>query len=222
MEAGEWVLNGEPIIFDRTDRLQSGQHRLLAVVASGVTIRSVIVRGAEPSSLYSLDSGRKRRTTDALTLRGEKDVANLAAALVWHWRWEHGVMDRGLSPTTTHLMKLLDETPDLREFVKLAHRIRRNVPCPGGLLAAMLYHFSLINPKDAEHFSEKLSSGEELTSESPIFMLRRWLIRTKLETRKPSQQLTAAIIVKAWNAYREHSPIRNLRWAANEAFPEAV
>ena len=222
MANDEWVLNGEPIIFDKTDRLQSGQHRLWAVVQSGVTIRSVVIWGAEPNYIYSLDSGRKRRTTDALTLRGEKDVANLATALVWLWRYNHGVMDKGVSPTTTHLMKLLDETPEIRDYVRHANRIKRNLPISAGLVAALLWQFAQLNKDDMEFFAEKLSTGEELSNDSPIYLLRRWLIRTKLESRKPSQAMVAAIIVKGWNAWREHAQVRNLRWAANEAFPEAV
>src|SRR5690348_9218536 len=105
MKDREWRLNGEAIIFDRTGRLQSGQHRLLAVIESGTSIWSVVVRGAEPEAIFSLDAGRKRRLTDALTLRGEKDVSNLATATTWWWRYQNDLMESGgITSTAMHLV----------------------------------------------------------------------------------------------------------------------
>lgn len=223
MSAGEWVLNGEPVIFDKNGRLQSGQHRLLAVIESGVSIKSVVVRGAEPENIYSLDAGRRRRMTDVLTLRGEKDVANLSAMLVWHWRYQHGVMDRGgITPTNTHLLKILDDTPELQTFLAWGHRIRRSLGVSAGLSAAMFYEFAQLDLFEAETFLEMVFSGENLDSTHPAYVLRRWVTRSKLNPRKPPMAVVAAVFVKAWNAYREHVPIRTLRWAANEEFPEAI
>lgn len=222
MAAGEWVLNGEPIIFDRDGKLQSGQHRLWAVIASGTTIHSVIVRGADPLGLFSLDTGRKRRVTDALTLQGESDVAVLGNALNWLWRYSAGLMDMpGITSTTTHLLRVLEENPDIREFVRLSHRVRGKVPIPTGMIAALMFVFTNINAKEAEAFYELLVTGENLDSKHPVFALRRWLTRTKLESKRPTQRLVAAITIKAWNAYRRHEDVASLRWAANEAFPVA-
>jgi hypothetical protein len=223
MEAGEWVLNGEPIIFDKTGRLQSGQHRLLAVVESKTSIWSVVVRGAEPEYIYSLDAGRKRRMTDVLTLRGEKNVAVLSTALVWHWRYTHKVMDRGgITPTNTHLLKLLDETPTIRDFCNLASRLRTSLGVSPGLGGAILFELFRLDEEDASAFLEAVVTGENLDSSHPAYILRRWMIRAKQLPRKPSSAMIAAVMIKAWNAYREHTPLRALRWAANEEFPEAV
>lgn len=221
MSAGEWVLNGEPIIFDKEGKLQSGQHRLLAVLASGTTVWTCVVRGADPAAIFSLDAGRKRRMTDVLTLRGDKDVANLAAALVWEWRYRNSLMDRaGITPTNTHLLTILDETAALRDWIKVAHGVRtRGLRVPLGLLAVLLYHFDEISPDECAAFVEALSTGENLDSTSPVYALRRWILRAQLEQAKPHASVWGAITIKAWNAYRDHQPVRNLRWAANEPFP---
>lgn len=223
MSAGEWVLNGEPIIFDKTGRLQSGQHRLLAVVDSKTSIWSVVVRGAEPEYIYSLDAGRKRRMTDVLTLRGEKNVAVLSSALVWHWRYQHGLMDRGgITPTNTHLLSLLDSTPAMREYVGVAGRLKSSLGVSAGIGAALLYEFFALDASEASSFLEYVVTGEGIDSTHPAYVLRRWIIRARLSQRKPSSTMLAAVIVKAWNAYRTHEPVRNLRWGANEEFPEAI
>ena len=43
MKAGDWRFNGETISFTADGRLVDGQHRLTAVVESGVTIQQVVV-----------------------------------------------------------------------------------------------------------------------------------------------------------------------------------
>lgn len=48
MKDGKWRLNGKTICFDTTGRLLNGQHRLSAVVASGVSLTTVVVRGLDP------------------------------------------------------------------------------------------------------------------------------------------------------------------------------
>jgi hypothetical protein len=48
MRDGHWRLNGKTICFDRNGRLLNGQHRLSAVVRSGVPLTTVVVRGLDP------------------------------------------------------------------------------------------------------------------------------------------------------------------------------
>lgn len=45
MHDSEWKFNGKVIIFDDKGMLLNGQHRLTAVVQSGVTLRTLVVRG---------------------------------------------------------------------------------------------------------------------------------------------------------------------------------
>lgn len=64
IKAGNWVLNGEPIVFDENGILVDGHHRLMAVVDSNTPTAFLVVRGAERTkdgyALY--DAGRNRTT----------------------------------------------------------------------------------------------------------------------------------------------------------------
>lgn len=225
MLAEEWRLNGEPIIFDGKGRLQNGQHRLWACIEADKSFWTVVVRNAEWDAIYTIDTGRKRSMGDALTLKGEKDVANLAAMLVWVWRFENGVMDMGgrSRPTNVTLLKLLDERPEIRDWINLvAHRFRHTIHVPGGLMSALFYEFSLIDKKDCAAFLEQCITGENLSAADPAYAWRRWMMARYKETAKPNQQTVAAITVKAWNAFRRHERPAAFRWAGNEAFPEAI
>lgn len=48
MRDGKWRLNGKTICFDTTGRLLNGQHRLSAVIRSGVPLTTVVIRGLDP------------------------------------------------------------------------------------------------------------------------------------------------------------------------------
>jgi hypothetical protein len=51
LEEGRWRLNGKTITFDSNGRLLGGQHRLHAVVQSGKSLTTLVVRGLDPEIL---------------------------------------------------------------------------------------------------------------------------------------------------------------------------
>lgn len=223
MKNDEWKLNGETIIFDKKGVLQSGQHRLLASIEAMTGFWCVVVRGADSASLYSLDSGRSRRMTDVLHLKGEKDVMVLSSALSWYWRWENQAMDRlGETATHTHLLELLDANPEIRDSMPWARRIKASLDFSPGLITALHYGLRLIDDDDCESWFLKIHEGISLTAKEPAYALRRWAIKAAHEQRRPSQVNIAGIFVKAWNAYREHREVTSLVFKGNEVFPEAI
>lgn len=223
MKEDEWRLNGEPIIFDKKGVLQSGQHRLRACIEAEVGFWTVVVRGAEPEALYTLDVGRRRRMTDVLTLRGEKDVANLATAVTWMWRYQVGAMDRpGETATTSHLLKMLDAHPEIRDYLVPARRVQRVTGFSAGLLSALYWAFSDIDAEDAAVFYNGIADFISLERDDPRFILYRWAANAKMDARRPSQVTIAAVVIKAWNAWREHRSLRQLSFRGSENFPEVL
>jgi len=224
MMEGEWRLNGEPIIFDKTGRLQSGQHRLLAVIEANTTITSVVVRGAEPDALYTLDRNRSRKMTDILTLMGETDVAVLSSCLSWTWRWENKLMDRqGENPNHVQLIRILEEQPELREERAKGRQVAHSFKVSPGLMTAVYHQLYRINKKDCDNFWDHIVEGVNLEKDHPAYAWRRWINnQTRIKDRSPSLANIAAITVKAWNKYRAHETVpRSLSWDLEEGFPEA-
>lgn len=67
MRDGYWKNNGEAIVFDEDGYLKNGQHRLCAIVESGVTCKMLVVRGVD----------RNITTWDDVTPRTIVDKARL-------------------------------------------------------------------------------------------------------------------------------------------------
>lgn len=78
---GEWRLNGASIVFDEHGHLLDGQHRLRAVIESGVSIETIIVRGVPRSVMPTIDTGSRRGAADTLTLNNFRYGVSMAAAI---------------------------------------------------------------------------------------------------------------------------------------------
>jgi hypothetical protein len=69
---GRWHLGNDLIIFDTKGILRNGQHRLKAVVISGMTIQFMIRRNVEIEEVSGMDQGRVRDIHSAAIMMGKK------------------------------------------------------------------------------------------------------------------------------------------------------
>jgi len=81
MLRGQWKLNGEAIKFDWNGNLIDGQHRLLAVVNSGVTIQTYVIRNLNPESFDTIDTGRGRSASAVLSCYDIKNYSIIATSI---------------------------------------------------------------------------------------------------------------------------------------------
>lgn len=81
MVEGRWRTNGETIKLDKEGRLMDGQHRLYAVIKSGVPIEFLMVRGIDNKDMDSIDIGLKRSLESTLQFQSEC-YENQAASIV--------------------------------------------------------------------------------------------------------------------------------------------
>lgn len=69
MKAGAWEENGEGIIISRNGKLKNGQHRLMAIIETGIPIPLLIVRGVE-DDVYLYDDNKRRSIKDQANMAG--------------------------------------------------------------------------------------------------------------------------------------------------------
>ena len=58
MKSGNWVKNGEPVVISKDGIVRNGQHRLEAVIFSGVSVVMYVIFDADPCETYDLHSKR--------------------------------------------------------------------------------------------------------------------------------------------------------------------
>lgn len=79
MTDGEWQDNGQTIVISDTDSLVDGQHRLMAIIESGITLMLLVVRGVEDEVIHSIDTGKARGLSDVFRLEGHASTNQKAA-----------------------------------------------------------------------------------------------------------------------------------------------
>lgn len=78
MKRGKWNWsNKDPIVINKFNVMENGQHRLYAVIYSGVPTMFKVITGSEPAA-ETYDRGRPRTAADALRISGKiENPANL-------------------------------------------------------------------------------------------------------------------------------------------------
>lgn len=226
MAAGKWLDNGETVKIDTDGRLIDGQHRMLAIVEAGVTVKLWVARGLAPEAIGSVDIGTSRKYSDLLKLGGETNVMQLGAFLRRLYLWERGIrVKKGtLSPSPAEMNVVLENN---RELVQLAMARGSDTrqqfkPITPSVGAMAFFLFARIDYNQAMEFFDRLADGGIADTGHPISRLRHRLINT---SRTLSTDEKLALLVRTWNHYREGNsvdviPIAQRGQLSNSNFPE--
>ena len=201
---GQWIPNGQTVVFGVSGRLLDGQHRLLAIAEAGVPVQLLVVRGVPDEAFNTVDTGRVRTVSDALGISGEVNATTLAAAArrlqSWHDNQNFG-RDKGrLSIMDTR--NVLKRHPRLRDAVYWGCLYRFHIPGLGpSLLSTRYYLTSQLDEPEAAYFFDRPASGENLNGGHPILTLRNTLSRNATIKARYTREDLGNFFVKAWNLF---------------------
>jgi hypothetical protein len=220
MKRGKWKINGDTICLNGT-RLIDGQHRLAAVVLSGITIQTFVIDGLSSDVFDTKDVGKRRSAGDTLGVRGEQNACRLAAALVFIDKYMTGRSDKSVTYSNTEMEELLDKYPDARDSIQTSTSTKGLIS--PSVLDSCHYLFSRKDADLADEFVKKVLRGTGLEEGSPWYVLRERLVGNSLSKAKLSRPYLMALCIKAWNHARGGTRVRFLRWRdkgeAVEQFP---
>ena len=219
-----WEENGEPIIIAVTGELNDGQHRLTAVVETGIPLRTLIVVGVSRQSRKTVDTGKKRTPGHVLGMSGVANATLAASALKLLLNFEAGLH------LQTHRQAFEIELahashPAITEGSNHACKAARLFKQSLGLFTCLHYMMARVDAAKAGLFFEMLFTGIGFVDKDhPVARLRARLQSNMAAKGKLPAMEVAAIIIKAWNAFVEGRTIDALRWRtvgdAPESFPQ--
>jgi hypothetical protein len=127
MIAGRWQLTGAAIQFAADGRLLDGQHRLAAIVKSGITVAMFVVRGLPTGAQAYMDTGAKRTVADQLHIAGYKNSTVLAAGARLALAWRTGRLGQpGQAPASdSEIRAFIQAHPTLVDAACFAARMRQ-------------------------------------------------------------------------------------------------
>jgi hypothetical protein len=220
MMRGEWQFNGDTIRISESNVVLDGQHRLSAIVRSGIPQQFIVVRGLPDETFQTIDRGVKRTVADTLSWSGEKNANVLAAAA----RAILVIQARGASAggkiTPAQHRKVLHEYPSMRRWAEFCVNDKNLRLLFTAALAGIACLFAAkYGEETVERFLRQLSSGENLRKGDPAFELRNRAIANKASVAKIPHFAFMQLVIKALSAHVAGRKIGVLRVSQNEEFP---
>lgn len=201
MESGRWMPNGEPIILDRDGVCIDGQHRLRAILESGVEVEILVVRGVERSVFSTIDQGKQREAQFLLREAGYRNGSLCAAAIRTYLTWE----SRSFSNSSRRIdnQTVLEYAPQLPNLREMVHRVQAHadwLPVPATVTAAFLIIQNYGGDEAAcREFIDGVLDGCNLSKGDPEMALRERLRRMKPNRAERDEVLY--LVLRAWMSF---------------------
>lgn len=229
LENDEWILNGATIVFSYDGVLRDGQNRLYAIIESGISADSIVVRGVDPKSQITMDSGVKRTVADFLKMLGYKEPDLVGSIGVALYRSDLGGLESSLyvgstyQTTTLGTVSFIEEINDTRiEPIRRqsANMARRHKCLRSGTVAPLLDKFRQTGDENMNEFVEQFC-GRRQRCQPIQLLVDRFNAIDGDKTADIKKTTAAALIIKAWNAYMQGEEIKQLKFTRGGARPEA-
>lgn len=236
IQTGEWDLTGETIKLDKDGRVRDGQHRLNAIIRSGMSIPCIVVRGVKESAFDKIDTGKSRSMADVLSIHGHENAKALATAsrglllIESYGRYNVGGARLGYLPSASNAQGLayIEAHPEVHHALHLADKIRKEGQFVGGtgLWAIVLTMFWRISQEQTKVFVDRMIEGASLEPGSPILRLRNMYRGGRVwASNTDNRERLMATVIKGWNAWRNDQLVQGLSWHDSgrgaEKFPVA-
>lgn len=218
MAAGNWRATGEAIKFDYNDRLIDGQHRLKAVIASGATIRVLLILGLDPDVREVIDTPSHRSARDALRFEGHvRYTTTIAGAakvgiLFEAGYWRNALDTHNRPVSNLEVIEWVNNNPRIHEWPEFATKTATliDIQSPSTWLYC-LYVLSAIDEEGAREFASSLAELRTTGPGDPRLALLN-AIRTARSTRRRMAPAEVIYLVfRTWNAWRKEEALRKLQ-----------
>lgn len=226
---GQWELNGESIKIAHDGRLLDGQHRLMAVIKSGIPIQTLVIRGLSPEVFDTLDQGRARTGGDLLSSMGVSHANSVSSIILMHKSLDRGV---AIGSKTGHKVAKMTKRDILEEYKSKPHfwntivefarkmyfKKRLFTTSEIGGISAYLILNKNHRPSDVYSFFTQLFSRENVEN-STITILHDKIVDSVMAGYKMDKNFKHALLVKTWNCYITGRVLKVLRMSKDEQTP---
>jgi hypothetical protein len=222
LKTGRWKVNGDTIKISKTNKLLDGQHRLTAVVKSGISIYAFVIRDLDDDVFDTIDIPKVRSAGNTLSLAGEKNATRIAAALIVVDQYRSGdIIKLTKKYGNRVVLELLAANPLIRDSIQVKHHVVRHANLiPPSVMDACHYLFSLKDRALADEFIEAMIEGS--TKGTPWHMLRERLVANATSKANLPRNYIMALCIKSWNSARTGKKLGVLKWCDDEDFPTII
>lgn len=238
MASGQWRPEVcPPLLRDNDGWVWDGQHRLWAVLVSGVTVPFAVRDGVPLDAVVHVDTGAPRGLSDVLKMQANvvAGARRVGAVTKLVYAWDVvGARGQSLfagwaSAGVTHQQVLeffLDHDEELQDACRQGRNVARaltGAPGPAGLAWCL---FNRIDIFLASQMAKDIADPSMLPDGHPVLAMRKLILLSRQSTNAKGFPgwVQLAYLIKTWNALRrEPVPFVKqmvFRPGSNEAFPE--
>lgn len=226
---GNWNLNGETIKFtgphSNPTRLIDGQHRLQAVIESGITVDMTVAYNVnDPDAMKTIDTGKNRNASDLLSLEGVAN-SNYISSIIKNYLYLKRSHRSGLKVaqrkagkfrldrvSNTEVIECYQSLEGVEETYKMSHLLytkHRQVLSRTSLGAVYLFAREE-NEAITEAFFAELHK-DNLSPNSPAFACIDYHLTKKLKNETVRGAKSTACLIYCLNKYYQGEQVKRIR-----------
>lgn len=216
--AGNYVLSHQGIAFDTDGRFVDGQHRCLAVIATGISIPVFVFRGMSKASVKHVDGCLPRSILDSIRLAECGDFSTATASVARCFESAPNFANTG-GQTADEVIRVIRDHWDGIAFQEelLANRdgMTRGVRT---LIARAFYH---VDPDRLNEFCRMITTGliVDPHSDSSAVTYRNFLMKLKGQTGCDLERERYEKGQSALKAFLNRTPLGKVYRETNDVYP---
>lgn len=223
MRNGKFLYNGESIIIGNNGTLLDGQHRLLAIVSSGVSVYVNLVEGVDESVMHTIDTGKSRSAGNVFQIKNIPNANNMASAIRFIVE-EFGLKQKKFLKTDINTkskggnIKITNgEKLDFynKHSTLLAPMMAYCLSLYGSNIRVLTPSTStaylwLLSIEDscAKYFIRELFTGVQEGVSNAAILLHRKLVNNKLSASRLASKEIVNMVIYAFRAYKEEKHLK--------------
>jgi hypothetical protein len=215
LRSGHFYPIHQAIAFDEDDKLVDGQHRLSAIVETGVATWLIVAYGVRREHLSAIDRGKARSDADQIRATTDMDIGHVHVAIA-KAMWigiDSSRLRAEMSDYDTQ--QFLIRHFDAIMFVAKGSRKKGLTAMVRGMIAKAYYH---ADQAKLVRFMEVLSTGDVMgPNESAATRLRDY--SRELSRTGTHRMSIARRTISALSAFLEDRPLSKLYEASVDPFP---
>src|SRR4051812_23704453 len=200
MRRGDWHLTHQGIALDETGKLLDGQHRLAAVVMSGMTVRMMVTYGLDADRFDVMDTGAKRTSGDIIKMAGFSNGPGVSAVVRLVIAYDElpdmawtGIVYQEATSSEHRILEVFEQDAErYEEAVRIGASMKGAMKSLLPSAAATWAYVAMRAEKDGgrnrEEFVHGLLTGENLKHGDPRLLLRRMYLRERSDKKTTTKQ----------------------------------
>ena len=221
-------MTGDPIRFSKTGKMIDGQHRLQAILNSGISVQCVVMRDLADDIFDVLDSGKPRGKVDVLfielgiPMETCKILSSCVGTAIDYEREQYGF---GGKAEKSELLSFVAQHPSIIQSAEYGQQLPHQTPVPRSIGAFFHFYAAKRDQAAAERFMDRFMVGAVDGAGDNLLHLRNHCMNGKANRRLVSRTEVIARLIRIWNAEQRGAPIKyfnNTALRKDDAFPTFI